>query len=167
VVRTLACETDGEPIINLGPVTTITSGPTTVAFGGDVGTRLSIIVSYYYGGTAREQFFYVKGLGLVQWQLAHLVSGAPITGVYAVNQTSLTNMIVNGGCPTPIFPCYLSIPGAGFTGTWIGGVPGAGGNVQNYGTIVSPPVDPDAPLLVLSEISLVFDVGGDVQPGEA
>ncbi len=123
--RTLACESDGEPLLNLGTVVETTSGPTVMNFGGDIGSQATIINTHTYGNQ-REQFFYCKGLGLIQWQHANLISG-----VWVVDQTTLHNMIVPGGCPTPNFPCYSSIPGPGFGGSWIGGVPGAGGNVNN------------------------------------
>jgi hypothetical protein len=129
-VRTLSCESDGEPLKNLGTVTAVTSGGLgTMDFGGDVGIKPTLINTIYFG-TEREQFFYVKNMGLIQWQHANLTSGSPVTGTYTVDQTTLHNIITAGGCPAPNFPCYIDIPGAGFTGTWIGGVPGAGGNVD-------------------------------------
>jgi hypothetical protein len=129
--RTLSCESDGEPLINLGTATHIWSNAGTISWGGSVGSQVTIRHSYYYG-QQREEFNYCKGFGLVEWTHAVLTSGVPITGTYTYDQSpSLHVNLVAGGCPTPNFPCYSSIPGAGFTGSWIGGVPGAGGNVDN------------------------------------
>jgi hypothetical protein len=129
VVRTILDETDGQPIINLGPVTNVLHPQALMAWGGSVGTVMTIVNRFYYGNQ-REEFFYVKNVGLVQWTHAVLTSGPKITGVYTLDQPAkLHNNIVAGGCPTPIFPAYNVIPGTGFGGGWIGGNPGAGANI--------------------------------------
>jgi hypothetical protein len=98
------------------------------AFGGDVGTAMTLLNNFYYG-KQREQFYYVKNLGLVEWTHANLTSGPTLTGTYTIDEDRLHNMIVSGGAPAPVFPGYASIPGPGFGGAWIGGVPGAGANI--------------------------------------
>jgi len=129
IVQTLACESDGQPIINLGSATNIWTNAGTLNWGGSVGSQVTIRDDHYFG-SQREQFFYCKGFGLVQWTHANLTSGSPGPGgTYLIDQTTTTNNLVSGGCPTPNFPCYTAIPGPGFTGSWIGGAPGAGGNV--------------------------------------
>jgi hypothetical protein len=127
-VRTLNHEADGEPLLFLGQVTNVLLPQVSRAFGADVGTALTLRNDFFYG-KQREQFYYVKNLGLVEWTHAKLTSGPTLTGTYTIDQDKLHNRIVSGGCPTPVFPGYASIPGPGFGGAWIGGVPGAGANI--------------------------------------
>lgn len=120
IVRTLACETDNEALINLGTLVETTQYAGIQSFGGTVGSQPTIQNLHTYGNQ-REVFSYCKGYGLVQWQHQNLISGTWVT-----DQTTTHNTLVNGGCPTPNFPCYSSIGS-----NWVGGVPGAGGNVAN------------------------------------
>jgi hypothetical protein len=121
-VRTINCGADNQPLVHLGNTRGVTNPPTVMLWPG-LGSFPTIRVDYYYGGTPatgfhqREQYFYVKDLGLVQWDHADLVGGN-----YQIDQTTTKSSISTGGCPTPVFPCY-PIPG------WIGGAPGVGGNV--------------------------------------
>jgi hypothetical protein len=128
IERTTACGTDGEPLINIGNVTAVTTGPVTVAWGGSVGTQPTITVTYYYGHQ-REEFKYVQNVGLVEWTHASLSGGS-----YHIDQTTQHLTLASGGCPTPNVPCYATMLAAG---KWIGGAPGSGGNVANPGS--SPP----------------------------
>ncbi len=129
VVRTILDETDGQPLINLGPVTNILRKQRMAAWGGSVGSANTVDNEFYYG-KQREVFSYVKFIGLVQWTHAVLTSGPKITGTYTLDQPAkIHNNLVAGGCPIPIFPAYNVIPGNGFSGGWIGGNPGAGANI--------------------------------------
>jgi hypothetical protein len=128
LTRTLACESDGEALINLGATTNTLQNIGSITWGSSVGNQVTLLNEYFYGGTQREQFYYCKSFGLVKWTHATLVSGS-----YVIDNTTMHLTLGAGGCPTPYFPCYSSIPGPGFGGSWIGGVPGAGGNVPNPG----------------------------------
>jgi hypothetical protein len=123
--RTLACENDGEPLLNSGNITYTTEYLASFPFGGAIGTVPCVRNTYYYGPHAREEKYYVEGKGLIRW-----TNASNITGSWVISEFSMHTTIAAGGCPVPNFPCYSSIPGPGFTGAWIGGVPGAGGNVD-------------------------------------
>lgn len=102
--RTLSCESDGEPLINIGAIRCVTNPPTSIAHGGDVGTQPTIVIEYFYGSgpyNSRERFFLVKNIGLVKWDVA---SGT-YPSTYTVGQTSLYVDKTNGGAPAPYFPC--------------------------------------------------------------
>lgn len=101
--RTLACESDGEAPFSIGNIRMVTTGPTSMAWGGDVGTQQTILVTYYYGSSfgSRERFFLVKNVGLVQWDVAAGTFG----GSYTVSQTSQYITRTSGGSPVPYFPC--------------------------------------------------------------
>lgn len=131
IVQTVSCESDGQPVINLGSATNIWSNAGTIAWGGSVGSQVTIEDTHYFG-TEREIFSYCNGFGLVQWTHANLTAGSPGPGgTYSVDNTTTATTLSTGGCPPPNFPCYSSIPGPGFSGSWIGGVPGQGGNQNN------------------------------------
>jgi hypothetical protein len=146
IERTIACGTDGEPLINIGNVTAVTTGPENRTFAGtiDSGAGGGVIdnvhgvptrtVTYYYGHQ-REEFRYVHNIGLVQWTHASLAGG-----VYNIDDTTIHNTLASGGCPTPNVPCYATMLAAG---KWIGGAPGAGGNVANPSS--SPPTSSTVP----------------------
>lgn len=109
--RTLSCETDGEPLINIGAVKTVTHPPTSFAHGGDIGTQPTIIIEYFYGNTpasfhSRERYYLVKGKGQVRWDVS---DGVYATNTYTVSQTSTFNMRALGGSPVPYFPCSSSV----------------------------------------------------------
>jgi hypothetical protein len=128
--RTMKCETDGEANVYLGDVQGVTTGPATMAWGNDVGTKPTITVNYYYSGNnesyhSRERFFLVKGWGWVQWDLASCAGTCtPGVSIYTVSQTSTKTTLAAGGSPTPNWPCGTSYP------WWVGGTPGVGGNAS-------------------------------------
>lgn len=120
--RTLNCELDGEPTINLGQTMGAREAIVTTPWGGAVGTQRTLVLDWHYtfsGGVYqnREQFYYVRGWGLVQWQNEQWNGST-----YVPSQTVTDTTLTAGGAPTPNFPCYGTTPG------WIGGAPGAGGN---------------------------------------
>jgi hypothetical protein len=136
--RTTNCETTYEPI-NLGDVRAVTSTIQTMDWGGNVGVVPTIQNDYYYGGTIpgpfhdKESTFYVQYIGRVAWKYYTLSGGS-----YSLNQQSINNLIVPGGCPTPVFPCGWSFSGGtsgggGGSPVWGGG--GAGLGCSGY----SPP----------------------------
>lgn len=92
--------------VSLGAnVTTQVTGPYSIDFGGDLGVQSAIIIQYLWGWTPNgyanmELNFYVKGFGLVEWQLWTLGK----TG-YTWIQTSLFNTLVPGGLPLLNAPC--------------------------------------------------------------
>jgi hypothetical protein len=110
VVRTLNCEADGQPLIQLGPVRCITRQPVTTAWGRSIGTVPTIVVEYYYGGGTpyhlRERFHFVKGVGIVQWDYASGTFG----GSYTISQTSKFVDKIAGGGVIPNFPCSAGPP---------------------------------------------------------
>jgi hypothetical protein len=140
IERTIACGTDGEPLINIGNISEVTTGPENRTWGGDIdgGAGLGVIdnvngvptitLTHSYGHQ-RERFRYVHNIGLVGWDHANLSGGA-----YVVDDSTIHNIHAVGGCPTPNVPCYATMLAAG---KWIGGAPGSGGNVANPGS--SPP----------------------------
>lgn len=127
ITRTVSCEGDGEPVIYEGDIRGVTTGPTTVAWGGAVGTQPTLTVSYFYSGAngvynSRERYSLVKNFGVVNWDHA-VLSG----GVYVVDQPASTETgLAAGGAPSPNWPCGIAFP------WWVGGTPGAGGNSATH-----------------------------------
>src|SRR5262249_40499984 len=83
-----------------GPVLTSVELIDAYPFGGDVGTQPCLMQRYLWGWTANgytdmETNAYVKGMGLVQWQLWALGISAPPV----LKDQSLYNKIVSGGIP--------------------------------------------------------------------
>lgn len=124
-IRTTNCELPGTTAsVNLGPVHTVTSGPTMINWGGSIGLAPTIENDYEYtlsNGVYqnKEVFQYVKNHGLMSWTL------------YAWNGTTYVQQQQNthttesaGGAPLPNFPCF------GQTPNWVGGQPGLGGNAN-------------------------------------
>jgi hypothetical protein len=121
------CETDSPTTHDIKDVLNILqASPVTTNWGGDVGTVPTIEWDYYFGGSGGiyqswEQAFLVKGWGRVSWQPFVLQNGVYV----ATSPATLHNINTAGGAPTPVFPCSGTIDG-----NWMGGVPGAGGNVS-------------------------------------
>lgn len=109
--RTTNCGVDNQPPISLGPIQTVTHFDGNDAWGGSVGTVPTVLVSYYYSGTApnyinRERYWLAKGFGQVQWDHSTLNGG-----VYTVDvgpRTTVNN--VSGTTPTPNFACKVPQP---------------------------------------------------------
>lgn len=107
--RTTNCGVDAQPILYLGNVKTVTSGPTNVSYGGDVGTQQTIEIDYYYSAGidgiyhSRERFYLALGYGQVKWTFGTRQAD----GSYLDSQTSLNNNVVAGGAPTPNFACKV------------------------------------------------------------
>ncbi len=146
--RTINCDLDGEAPINIGQIKGVLSGPTTIDFGGQIGAQPTLQLQYHYGFqsgsglyNSRETYSYVKGYGVVEWDLDKLVNG-----VYVRNLTKPDPNLSLGTIPSPVWPCGTSAPG------WVGGTPGAGGNVP-YPATTTPVLDTEG--LALSPAGVI------------
>lgn len=121
-VRTTNCGADNQPLIFLGNIKTVTSGPTNVSFGGTIGTVPTIEIDYYYSGNVSgvyqnlEKYYLALGFGQAKWEHYNWNGSA-----FVLAQTSLTNNKVAGGTPTPNFAC--KIPTLQLAGDLPAGVP--------------------------------------------
>jgi hypothetical protein len=111
IKRTVNCEVDNQTPFDLGHIRGVTSGPTTIAWGGDLGSQSTIELDYFWGGTGstyntRERFYLVKNWGRVKWDTSHWTGSA-----YVVDSSSTHNTLGTGGSPDPNFTC-------GFSATW-------------------------------------------------
>jgi hypothetical protein len=81
------------------------------AWGGDVGTKDTVLVSYFWGGTdpvytTREEFWLVKDDERVQWRTSHWDGAA-----WVIDQTVTHNTFVNQLLVQPNFACGFGPPG--------------------------------------------------------
>lgn len=133
VQRTVNCESDGEPIFGIGDTAGFLHGPTTIAWGGSVGTQPTYTFNYYSSGNAglyhnREERSLVKPYGSVNFLPYTCAGGCTIGGAgWVAGTPSLTNTVTAGAAPTPNWPCGTAFP------WWIGGPVGSGGNVATPG----------------------------------
>jgi hypothetical protein len=63
-VRTTNCGADNQPLLYLGNIKSVLSGPTTINFGGTIGSLPSIEIDYYYSGNVSGVY---SKLGEVLW----------------------------------------------------------------------------------------------------
>jgi hypothetical protein len=111
--RTINCEADNQPLITLGHIKTVTTTVRAKVWGGDLGTRDTVLVQYFWGGTdpsavynTREQFWLVKGFGRAQWDTAHWDGAA-----YVTDSTVTHNTVASGNLVQPNFACGFGPPG--------------------------------------------------------
>jgi len=109
--RTTNCGADNQPVLYLGNVKTVLSGPVLTSFGGNAGNLQAAEIDYYYSGNvsgvynSRERFYIALSTGQLKWDVASLQNGT-----YVVSQTSLNVTKTNGGAPTPNFACGVPAP---------------------------------------------------------
>jgi hypothetical protein len=118
-IRTTNCGADKQSLKNLGKIMGIThddgvvsSTPEGLSFGGSIGTVHPILINYFWGiadettvppqsGT-RERYFLAPPFGQFLWDTSHWNGSG-----WTIDQTSLDNVVVAGGAPTPNFACKL------------------------------------------------------------
>lgn len=107
-VRTTNCGADNQSLKYLGNLKAVLSGPTTINFGGTVGSQPAVEIDYYYSGNVSgvyqnlEKFFGALNIGQLRWQ--HWTWNGTN---YVLQQDSLNNNIVSGGSPVPNFACHV------------------------------------------------------------
>lgn len=116
IIRTVNCGQDGQPPINIGNIQGTLQNDGLMNWG-SLGSNIPTLEGdYFYGGSVpgvynnREQYWFAKGFGQVQWQLSSWNG----TG-WTIQKTTNSLTLASGGAPTPNFGC--NVPNLPIKGT--------------------------------------------------